>query len=74
MATQDVIDFFGKWEIDRSLLAKLKSNLLVIHAVLNHAEEKPVQDSNVKAWLEDVRVAAYDAEDILGDIANDALE
>lgn len=74
LATQDVIDFFLKWEIDGSLLAKLKSNLLVIHAVLNHAEEKQVQDSNVKAWLEDVRVAAYDAEDILGDIANDALE
>lgn len=74
LATQDVIDFFLKWKIDDSLLAKLKSNLLVIHAVLNHAEEKQVQDSNVKAWLEDVRVAAYDTEDILGDIANDALE
>ncbi|XP_061995501.1 putative disease resistance RPP13-like protein 1 [Rosa rugosa] len=74
LATQDVIDFFLKWKIDDSLREKLKRNLLVIHAVLNHAEEKQVRDSNVKAWLEDVRVAAYDAEDILDDIANDALE
>lgn len=74
LATQDVINFFLKWGIDDSLRAKLKRNLLVIHAVLNHAEEKQVQDLSVKAWLEDVRVAAYDAEDILDDIANDALE
>ncbi|KAL6129689.1 hypothetical protein ACLB2K_073038 [Fragaria x ananassa] len=74
LATQDVINFFLKWGIDDLLRAKLKRNLLVIHAVLNHAEEKQVQDSSVKAWLEDVRVAAYDAEDILDDITNDALE
>ncbi|KAH0981731.1 hypothetical protein GBA52_008908 [Prunus armeniaca] len=74
LATQDVIDFFLKWEPDGSLLGKLKRNLLTIHAVLNHAEEKQIKDLHVKAWIEEVRVAAYDAEDIVAEIANDALE
>ncbi|KAH0981730.1 hypothetical protein GBA52_008907 [Prunus armeniaca] len=74
LATQDVIDFFLKWEPDGSLLGKLKTNLLIIHAVLNHAEERQIKDLHVKAWIEEVRVAAYDAEDIVAEIANDALE
>ncbi|BBG96454.1 LRR and NB-ARC domains-containing disease resistance protein [Prunus dulcis] len=37
-------------------------------------EEKQIKDLHVKAWIEEVRVAAYDAEDIVAEIANDALE
>ncbi|RXH93982.1 hypothetical protein DVH24_016049 [Malus domestica] len=74
LANQDVIDFFLKWKLDSSLLTKLKTNLHIIHAVLNHAEEKQVKDLYVKAWIEEVRVAAYDAEDIVDELANDALE
>lgn len=74
LANQDVIDFFLKWKLDGSLLTKLKTNLYIIRAVLNHAEEKQVKDLDVKAWIEEVRVAAYDAEDIVDELANDSLE
>ncbi|KAK6934004.1 Rx, N-terminal [Dillenia turbinata] len=73
IATQQVLDFFLKWKLDTALLSKLKSLLLMIYAVLNHAEERHVEDAAVKLWLDSVKDAAYDAEDLLDDIATDAL-
>ncbi|CAI9779125.1 unnamed protein product [Fraxinus pennsylvanica] len=48
--------------------------LLTINAVLNHAEEKQVDDENVKDWLDEVNFSVYDAEDLLEEIAFDAIE
>ncbi|KAK6933998.1 Rx, N-terminal [Dillenia turbinata] len=73
IATQQVLDFFLKWKLDAALLSKLKSLLLMIYAVLNHAEERHVEDAAVKLWLDSVKDATYDAEDLLDDIATDAL-
>ncbi|KAK6934003.1 Rx, N-terminal [Dillenia turbinata] len=73
IATQQVLDFFLKWKLDTALLSKMKSLLLMIYAVLNHAEERHVEDAAVKLWLDSVKDAAYDAEDLLDEIATDAL-
>ncbi|RVW40701.1 putative disease resistance RPP13-like protein 1 [Vitis vinifera] len=75
LASQQFIDFFLKWKLDIGLLIKLETTLQVIYAVLDDAEEKQAEnDPHVKNWLDKVRDAAYDAEDILEEIAIDALE
>ncbi|CBI28618.3 unnamed protein product, partial [Vitis vinifera] len=75
LASQQFIDFFFKWKLDTGLLTKLQTTLQVIYAVLDDAEEKQAEnDPHVKNWLDKVRDAAYDAEDILEEIAIDALE
>ena len=75
LASQQFIDFFFKWKLDTGLLTKLETTLQVIYAVLDDAEEKQAEnDPHVKNWLDKVRDAAYDAEDILEEIAIDALE
>lgn len=68
LVTQDVLDYLLKWNIDTSLLQKLNSALLHVNAVLNDAEEKQFSDPNVKAWLEEAKNVAYDAEDIIDEI------
>lgn len=44
---------------------KLSSNLTSIEAVLKDAEEKQLQDAQLRDWLGKLRNAAYDAQDIL---------
>uniref|UniRef100_A0A7N0T1D4 Disease resistance RPP13-like protein 1 n=1 Tax=Kalanchoe fedtschenkoi TaxID=63787 RepID=A0A7N0T1D4_KALFE len=73
-AAKDTIDFLLKWSIDELLITKLQTSLMVILGVLGHAELKQIEDVLVKAWLEKVNDAAYDAEDFLDEIATDALE
>ncbi|OMO97830.1 disease resistance protein [Corchorus olitorius] len=74
LVTQDVLDYLMKWNIDKSLLQKLKLEFLHINAVLNHAEEKQFSDPDVKDWLEEVKGLTYDAEDIVDEIATNILE
>ncbi|OMO95064.1 Disease resistance protein [Corchorus capsularis] len=74
LVTQDVLDYLMKWNIDKSLLQKLKLEFLHINAVLNHAEEKQFSDPDVKDWLEEVKGLTYDAEDIVDEIATSILE
>ncbi|XVF12736.1 hypothetical protein REPUB_Repub08aG0145100 [Reevesia pubescens] len=74
LVTQDVMDYLMKWNISSSLFQKLNLALLHINAVLNHAEEKQFSDPNVHTWLEEVKDATYDAEDIIDEIATNVLE
>ncbi|KAK2640041.1 hypothetical protein Ddye_027836 [Dipteronia dyeriana] len=46
----------------------------MIQAVLSDAEEKQLTDRVVKMWLDDLRDLAYDVEDILDELATQALE
>lgn len=55
-------------------LKKLKKTLLIIQAVLSDAEEKQITESTVKLWLEDLRDLAYDMDDLLDELATEALQ
>lgn len=60
-------------KLSDELLNKLKRKLLIVHAVLNDAEVKQFSDGRVKEWLEQVKDAVYEAEELLDEIATEVL-
>ena len=54
-------------------LNKWEKTLKKINAVLEEAEEKQMEEKVVKIWLDDLSDLAYDVEDILDDLATQAL-
>jgi len=73
MASPVVVDFLRGRKLTDGLLRKLKIALLSVNAVLEDAEEKQVTKPDVKDWLDELKDAVYDAEDILDEIATKAL-
>ncbi|KAB1209656.1 putative disease resistance RPP13-like protein 1 [Morella rubra] len=73
IASREVIDFFRGAKLDGGLLEKLEITLLSVSAVLEDAEEKEVTMAPVKAWLDKMKDAVYDAEQIMDEIATEAL-
>ncbi|XP_027341685.1 putative disease resistance RPP13-like protein 1 isoform X2 [Abrus precatorius] len=66
-------DFFANRRLNVSLLDELRIKLLALNAVLNDAEEKQITDLNVKAWLDELKDAVLDAEDLLDEINTESL-
>lgn len=56
------------------LLEKLKITLLTVTALLNDAEEKQFYSPSVGKWLNMAKDALYDAEDVLDELATEALK
>ncbi|MED6199973.1 hypothetical protein PIB30_080860 [Stylosanthes scabra] len=72
--TTEISEFYGsKNLLDESLLEKLKLTLLSLHAFLDDAEEKQIKNASVKAWLDELTQALFDADDLIDDIATEAL-
>ncbi|KAI9077513.1 hypothetical protein K1719_040535 [Acacia pycnantha] len=66
-------DFMKNIKLNVSLLDELKITLLMLGAVLNDAEEKQITSPAVKEWLEELKDAVYDAEDLLDEINTESL-
>ncbi|XP_020231426.1 putative disease resistance RPP13-like protein 1 [Cajanus cajan] len=66
-------DYFANRKLNVSLLDELKIKLLSLNAVLNDAEEKQITDLAVRAWLDELKDAVLDAEDLLDEINTDSL-
>ncbi|KAG6679365.1 hypothetical protein I3842_14G127100 [Carya illinoinensis] len=73
VASRQFVDFFRRHKLDQALLNKLKMALLSVNAVFEDAEEKQVTNPNVKEWLDELKDAIYDAEDILDEIDTEAM-
>ncbi|TQD79826.1 hypothetical protein C1H46_034606 [Malus baccata] len=74
MASREVMDYMqGKKQTQR-LLDKLKSTLRSVNVVLDDAEEKQIINSDVKEWLDELKDAVYDAEELLSDIKTEVLK
>ena len=67
-------DFMKNRKLNVSLLDELKLTLLTLDAVLNDAEEKQITSATVKEWLEELKDAIYDAEDLLDEINTKSLK
>nr|CAN67336.1 hypothetical protein VITISV_004414 [Vitis vinifera] len=72
LLSSDLLDFARPVQV-RAELNKWENTLKEIHAVLEDAEEKQMEKQAVKKWLDDLRDLAYDVEDILDDLATQAL-
>ncbi|XVF41675.1 hypothetical protein PTKIN_Ptkin01aG0299000 [Pterospermum kingtungense] len=57
----------------RNDLGKFKTTLTTIKAVLLDAEEKQAHDNQLRVWLQELKDACYDAEDVLDEFQIQAL-
>ncbi|XP_022746816.1 putative disease resistance RPP13-like protein 1 [Durio zibethinus] len=73
MASREVLDFVRGKKLEDGLLKKLKSMLMSVNAVLDDAENKQITDPNVRSWIDELKDAVYDAEDLLDEIDAEAL-
>ncbi|XP_034704170.1 putative disease resistance protein At3g14460 [Vitis riparia] len=73
LASPELINFIRRKNLSHDLLNELKRKLVVVHKVLNDAEMKQFSDAQVKQWLVQVKDAVYHAEDLLDEIATEAL-
>nr|XP_028954799.1 putative disease resistance RPP13-like protein 1 [Malus domestica] len=69
----EFMDFFRARRLNLSLVDKLKVTLMTLHAVLNDAEEKQIVDRAVGMWLDELKHAVFDAEDLVDEIDTEAL-
>ncbi|XP_030965293.1 putative disease resistance RPP13-like protein 1 [Quercus lobata] len=73
VASLEVLDFLkGRKHID-GMVQKLKIELMSADAVLIDAEEKQITNPAVKEWLDELKDAVYVADDLLDEIAYEAL-
>ncbi|WJX87275.1 hypothetical protein P8452_69483 [Trifolium repens] len=68
LASARIQDYFRARNLNDKLLKKLNITLLSINAVVNDAELKQIRNQPVKAWLDAVKDAVLDAEDLLEEI------
>ncbi|KAK8665414.1 hypothetical protein V6N13_005583 [Hibiscus sabdariffa] len=74
IVSSDVSNFIrGNKKLEAVLLKKLKPTLMSVKAVLDDAETKQNTNSNVRSWIVELKDAVYDAEDLLDEIATEAL-
>ncbi|XP_028805507.1 putative disease resistance RPP13-like protein 1 [Neltuma alba] len=68
----DLINKIGGKKLDHKLLNHLKPSLIAARAVLNDAELKQFADPAVKDWLDELKDAVYDLEDLMDEISTRA--
>ncbi|KAB1225555.1 putative disease resistance RPP13-like protein 1 [Morella rubra] len=72
-ASREVIDFLRRHKLIGGLVYKLKTALMAVNVLVEDAEEKQATKPNVKTWLDELKDAVYEAEDILDKVATQAL-
>lgn len=73
LASQEFCDYIRNTKLNSSLLAELETTLLTLQAVLDDAEQKQITNTAVKQWLDQLKDAIYDAEDLFNQINYDSL-
>ncbi|WJX78889.1 hypothetical protein P8452_62069 [Trifolium repens] len=68
LASAGIQDYFRARKLNEKLLKKLNITLLSINAVVDDAELKQIRNQPVKVWLDTVKDALLDAEDLLEEI------
>ena len=68
IASPEIVSFLKGKKLNNKLLKKLKLILLSVHGVLDDAEGKQITNVAVKEWLDELKDAAYEADDLLDGI------
>ena len=74
MASPKFVDFFRQRKLNEGILEKLKIALLSAYKLREYAEDKQLTDHLVRDWLYMLKDALYDVEDVLDEIAIEALQ
>ncbi|KAB1226142.1 putative disease resistance RPP13-like protein 1 [Morella rubra] len=72
-ASREINDFLRGQKLIAGLVNKLKIALLAVNVLVEDAEEKQATKPYVKTWLDELKDAVYNAEDILDRVATQAL-
>ncbi|XP_025635386.1 putative disease resistance RPP13-like protein 1 [Arachis hypogaea] len=67
-----LVNFIQRKKLNRKLVEKLETVLKAAHSVINDAERRQIEEEAVKDWLDRLKDAVYDAEDILDEITTKA--
>ena len=68
LASRQIISFFRRSHFDQTLIDKLKTVLLTVDAVLIDAEEQQITNPRVRDWINWLKDAVYDADNLLDEI------
>ncbi|GMN47290.1 hypothetical protein TIFTF001_016452 [Ficus carica] len=73
LASVDVINFFQRKKLISKLFSELKITLLSANVLLNDAEEKQLNDRNMKKWLDELKEVIYEADRVMDYVDYEAL-
>ncbi|BBG96839.1 Polynucleotidyl transferase, ribonuclease H-like superfamily protein [Prunus dulcis] len=73
ITSREFFDLFRQKKLNEPLLMNLTTTLLTLFVVLNDAEEKQLVNPAVREWLNELKRAVFDVEDLLDEINTEAL-
>lgn len=68
LASAEIWDYFRGSKLNEKLLKRLNIALLSINAVVDDAEQMQIRNRHVKAWLDAVKDAMFEVEDLLDEV------
>ncbi|MED6186391.1 hypothetical protein PIB30_066167 [Stylosanthes scabra] len=63
-----LVNFIQRKKLNRKLVEKLETILKSAQAVINDAERREIKEEAVKDWMDRLKHAVYDAEDVLDEV------
>ncbi|KAF2322472.1 hypothetical protein GH714_017207 [Hevea brasiliensis] len=73
MDSPEILAFFMGRKLNRALVRKLKITMIIVNGLIDQAEEKQIVMRSEKKWLDELKDAAYEADDLFDEIAYEAL-
>ncbi|XP_050209627.1 putative disease resistance RPP13-like protein 1 [Mercurialis annua] len=73
VSTREFIDYIKGRKINEALIKKLNTLIMAVNGVLDDAEEMQITKPAVKKWLDELKDAFYDADDLVDEISYKAF-
>ena len=66
------VNLIQRKKLNRKLVDRLAATLKATQAVINDAERRQIKDAAVNDWLDSLKDAVYDADDLLDEVSTKA--